>query len=169
MAIHFQERRRSMKILIKGVSLFLVILFMTGCSKAMIVSDSDPSINLAELKKFYVRKLPADGRGLEKTIARKLNELGFQATSGMNATPVDPVDAVVTYKDRWVWDITMYMLEIYIELHNPDSDFVFASGKSYRTSLVRKPPEEMIDEVLRDMFAGKVDLPEKKVNDNKGE
>lgn len=158
-----------MKNLIKGISLILIILFMAGCSKAIIRSDSDLSINLAALKKFYVRKLPADEGGLEKIIARKLNEFGFQATSGMDAIPADPVDAVVTYKDRWMWDITMYMLEINIELRNPDSDYVFASGKSYRTSLVRKPPEEMIDEVLRDMFAGKVDLPKKKVDENKGE
>jgi hypothetical protein len=148
---------------IKGVSLFFIILIMIGCSKAMIVSDSDPNANLSELKKFYVKKSPPDGRGLEIIIATKLNEFGFQATYGMNTFPEDSVDAIVTYKDRWMWDITMYMLEITIELHNPDSDFIFASGKSYRTSLVRKPPEEMIDEVLRDMFAGKVDLPEKKV------
>jgi hypothetical protein len=158
-----------MKNLIKVINLFLIILFMTGCSKAIIKSDSDPNTNLAELKKFYVQKLPADERGLEKIIAGKLNEFGFQATSGIDAAPADPVDVVVTYKDRWMWDITMYMLEINIEFHNPDSRFVFASGKSYRTSLVRKSPEEMIDEVLRDMFAGKVDLPEKKVDDKKKE
>jgi len=151
-----------MKNIIKDIILFLIILLMMGCSKAIIRSDSDPSINLAALKTFYVRKLPVDKRGLEKIIAKKLNEFGFQATSGMDSTPPDPVDAVVTYKDRWIWDITMYMLEINIEFRNPESDFVFASGKSYRTSLVRKPPEEMIDEVLRDLFAGKVDLPEKK-------
>ena len=158
-----------MKNLMKGIKLFLIILFMTGCMKAVIRSDSDPSINLAELEKFYVRQSPTDERGLEKIVASKLNAFGFQATSGMNTTPTDPVDVIVTYKDWWSWDITMYMLEINIEFRNPDSDFVFASGRSYRTSLVRKSPDEMIDEVLRDMFAGKVDLPEKKVDDNKEE
>ena len=158
-----------MKKLIKGINLFLFILFMTGCSKAMIVSDSDPNISFVTFKKFYVRKLPADERGLEKIIARKLNEFGFQASSGTGAVPTDhPVDAVVTYKDRWMWDITMYMLEINIELHDPDSGFVIASGKSYRTSLARKAPEEMIDEVLRDIFKGKVDLPQKKSATIKG-
>ncbi len=150
-----------MKNLIKGINLFLIILFMTGCSKVVIRSDSDPNVNFASLNKFYVQKSPTDGRGLEKIIARKLNEFGFQATSGMDAIPADPVDVVVTYKDRWMWDITMYMLEIYIELHNPDSKFVFASGKSYRTSLARKSPDIMIEEVLRDMFTGKIDFPEK--------
>jgi hypothetical protein len=158
-----------MKNMLKAITLFLIIFSMIGCAKAVIRSDSDPSINLAALKKFYVRKQPADKRELEKIIAQKLNEFGFQATSGNEPKPPSPVDALVTYKDRWMWDITMYMLEINIEFRNPESEFVFANGKSYRTSLVREPPEVMIDEVLRDMFAGKVVLPEKKVKENKGE
>ena len=146
-----------MKNLIKGINLFLIILFMTGCSKAVIRSDSDPNVNFASFKTFYVQKSPPDNRGLEKMIADKLNELGFRAISGIDAKPVEPVDVLVTYKDRWIWDITMYMLEISIEFHNPDSNFVFATGKSYRTSLVRKPPAFMIDEVLRDLFVGKAE------------
>ena len=105
-----------------------------------------------------MQKSPTDSRGLEKKIAEKLNELGFQATSGIDAMPAEPVDAIVTYRDSWMWDFSMYMMEINIELRNPDSNFVFATGNSYRTSLVRKPPEVMIDEVLRDIFTGKVDL-----------
>jgi hypothetical protein len=158
-----------MKNQLKGINVILILLFVTGCSKAIIRSDSDPNTNLNDFKNLYVLKLPEDERGLEKIIARKLNEFGFQATSGVDTIPANSVDAVVTYKDRWMWDITMYMLEINIEFHNPDSNFVFVSGKSYRTSLVRKSPEEMIDEVLRDMFAGKVDLPAKKGANNKEE
>ena len=154
--------------LVKGINLVLIILVMTGCSKAVIKSDADPSVNFASINKFYVQKFPADNRGLEKIIADKINELGFQATSGIDAMPSEPVDAIVTYKDRWMWDITTYMMEISIEMLNPDSKYMFASGKSFRTSLVRKPPEFMIEEVLRDIFSGKVELPEKNRN-NKGE
>ena len=55
----------------------------------------------------------------------------------------------------------MYMLEIVLQLRDPETEFIFATGTSYRTSLARESPENMIDEVLRDMFAGKIDLPEK--------
>lgn len=151
-----------MKSMAKVIGLLFLLFLMVGCSKAIIKSDCDPNIDLAKLKTFYVRKLPAEEMGLEKIIAGKLNEFGFQATSGVHSTPPHPVDAIVTYRDRWMWDITMYMLEINIKFRNPQTDYVFANGKSYRTSLARKSPEEMIDEVLRDMFAGKVDLPEKK-------
>lgn len=105
---------------------------------------------------------------MEKVIANKLNEFGFHASYGANSKPREPVDAIVTYKDRWMWDITMYLLQIDIHFHDPESDFVFASGNSYRTSLVRKSPEYMVDEILRDLFSGKIELPERKEED-KGE
>lgn len=158
-----------MKNQLKAISLLLFLLLVTGCSKAVLKADSDPNVNFAPLNKFYVQKTPTDNRGLEKIIARKLNELGFQATSGIDSLPPETVDAKVTYKDKWMWDITMYMLELYIELHNPDSNYVFASGKSYRTSLVRKSPDEMVEEVLREIFAGKIDLNKNQKSNNKGE
>jgi len=151
------------------ISIILIFFLLAGCSKAVLKSDSDPNVDLSKLEYFYVQKLAADSRGIEKLIAGKLNEFGFQATSGIDTTPEGPLDAVVTYKDRWVWDITMYMLEIDIQLHDPETDFIFATTSSYRTSLVRKSPEEMIDEVLRDLFAGKADLPEIKTETKQGE
>lgn len=143
------------------IGLFWIVTVMPGCAKVVIKSDADPSADLAALEKFYVVKGPEDKSDLAKIISDKLNTFGFQSTSGLDTTPPEPVDAVVTYKDRWMWDITMYMLEINIGFRDPETNFMFASGKSYRTSLARKPPAEMIDEVLRDMFAGKIELPEK--------
>ena len=146
----------------KGIHLLLIFLVLTGCSKVVVRSDSDPSMDLSTVKSIYVRKFTPDGRGLEKVIEKKLNEFGFHATSGSTTNPGEHVDAIITYKDRWMWDITMYLLEIDISLHDPVSDYIFASGSSYRTSLARESPEMMIDEVLREIFAGTVDLPEKK-------
>ena len=149
-----------MKNKVKGCCLVLVILLVAGCSKVVVKSDSDPNLNMSDLNNFHVRKLPADGRGIEKIIAAKLVEFGFNATSGEKEASPTAYDAIVTYKDRWMWDITMYMLEIDIQLRDPETEFVLATGTSYRTSLARKSPEEMVDEVLRDMFTGKVELPE---------
>jgi len=144
--------------------LILIFLLSTGCSKVVIKSDSDPNTNMAELKSFYVQKFAPDGRGIEKIIAAKLEEFGFEATSGIKAIPAKSVDVIVTYKDRWMWDITMYMLEIVIQFRDPETEFIFANGTSYRTSLARESPEKMIDEVLRDIFAGKIELPKNKEN-----
>jgi hypothetical protein len=62
------------------------------------------------------------------------------------------VDAIVTYVDKWFWDITMYMLELTITLRDPKTDFPLATGNSYHTSMTRKSPEGMVDEVLTNIF-----------------
>ena len=67
----------------------------------------------------------------------------------------DPdVDAVVTYSDRWMWDFTMYMLSLDITLRDGRTGFPMAVGQSMHASLTRKSPEEMVREVLGNIFAG---------------
>ena len=147
--------------------LLLIIFFASGCAVNRATATVDPTADLSTIKSMYVTRYAADDRGINLLITNKLKKMGYDVTTGVGKS--SDVDVVVTYVDKWMWDITMYMLEINIEFRNPESEFVFATGKSYRTSLVREPPEVMIDEVLRDMFAGKIVLPEKKVKDNKGE
>lgn len=142
-----------MRSLVKLILLAFVVLAFTGCAKVVVKSDSDPNVNLTALKTFYVEKFAPDKRNLHEVIAAKLNELGFTATAGVEPTPPAPVDALVTYQDKWMWDMTNYMLEINIEFRQPETNYVFANGKSYRTSLARRPPEVMIEEALRDMFS----------------
>lgn len=126
----------------------LVMFFVTGCVNTELISDIDPAANLSTLESFYVVKFEPDNRGIETVIANKLNSMGYRATSGAEQSPPHPVDAIVTYRDKWMWDITMYMLELNIDMLDPKTNYKFATGRSYRTSLARKSPEEMADEVL---------------------
>jgi hypothetical protein len=52
-----------------------------------------------------------------------------------------------------MWDITMYPLEIKVDFVNPKTGALLASGRSYRTSMVRKSPEEMVKEIFDKIFA----------------
>jgi hypothetical protein len=113
-----------------------------------------PGTDLSLLKSFYVQKLPADERGIERLIADRLTQMGFRAVGGPGETPSSPVDAIVTYQDKWMWDITMYMIELSIQLRDPQNRSVLATGHSMRTSLVRKSPEGMVEEVLTEIFKG---------------
>jgi len=51
-----------------------------------------------------------------------------------------------------MWDITMYLLELTVTVRNPSNDFPMAVGNSLHTSLTRKSPEEMVDEVMTNIF-----------------
>ncbi len=129
--------------------LLVVILFNSGCANRA-TATLNPTADLVGIESIHVTKFAPDGRGINILIANKLKEMGYQVTSGVD-TPVD-VDAVVTYKDKWRWDITMYMLELSVSIRDPQTNFPLASGNSYHTSLTRKSPEEMVDEVINNIF-----------------
>lgn len=99
-----------------------------------------------------MERLPSDERGIEKLIAEQLTAMGIQASYGDAAAEDGAFDAIITYQDKWFWDITMYMLELRVQVLNPQTRFVLASGFTYRTSLARKSPPEMVKEVLNEIF-----------------
>jgi hypothetical protein len=65
------------------------------------------------------------------------------------------VDATLTYQDKWMWDITMYMIQLTVQLREPKTDIALATAKSYRPSLQRKNPAGMAEEVLTQLFQSK--------------
>jgi hypothetical protein len=128
----------------------VVISLSSGCSVNRATATLDPTADLDSIETIYVTKFAPDGRGINLLIADKLKTMGYSVETGI-AAPED-VDVVVTYKDKWMWDITMYMLELTVTLRDPKTNFPLASGNSFHTSLSRKSPEEMVDEVINNIF-----------------
>jgi hypothetical protein len=143
-----------MEPLSKIVGTGIVLTLVSGCANTSLTPDIDPSADLIGLQSFYVAKLESDDRGIEQLIAAELIAMGKDATSGTEPNPPSPADALVTYEDKWFWDITMYMLELNIDLRDPETNYKFATARSYRTSLARKSKEEMVREVPGKLFEG---------------
>lgn len=133
-----------------ALSLLLVAATLAGgCAVNRATATADPALRWDTLKTLHVKKLEADERGIQTLIADKLRSKGFSVT--VDPQPNPQADAVVTYVDRWMWDITMYMLELTVVIRDPKSDFPLASGNSFHTSLTRKSPQEMVDEVIENI------------------
>lgn len=130
----------------------LVASLTTGCAVNRATGTVDPSANLSALKTMYVKKT-ADDDNTYTLIADKLRSKGLTVTTGSEAAPGN-VDAVVTYIDKWMWDITMYMLELTITIRDPKTDFPLATGNSFHTSLTRLSPKEMVNEVVDNIYKG---------------
>jgi hypothetical protein len=137
---------------------YLVALLMAafvGLSSGCVTqlnSNVVPGTDLKALKKIYVVHLSSDQRGVDRLIADRLNVMGYQATAGEKFAVPDDAQATVTYQDKWMWDITMYMIELNVQIRHPKTDVAMATGHSLRTSLARKSPPEMVEEVLTDLF-----------------
>ena len=124
---------------------------MTGCANHA-TAIVDPSSNLSTLKTLHVTKIERDQRGINVLIADNFRSRGFTVSTGAGRPAAGVVDAVVTYADKWRWDITMYMLELTISIRDAKNDFQLATGNSLHTSLTRKSPTEMVDEVMGNIF-----------------
>jgi hypothetical protein len=149
---HGRLRNREVIILPKISTLLIgcATLMLGAC--ATLDSAKAPDANVKGLKSFYVTRVPEDERGIEKIIAARLSAMGYAATSGDALQSPDRVDAVVTYQDRWMWDITMYLIKLDVQIHDGTSGAVIARAQVMRPSLQRKSPEGMVQEVLAEIF-----------------
>lgn len=137
------------------LKLFILCSFFTisGCinsTTALRLND----IDLMKKRTLYLVELPQD-KDNHKIIKANLEKRGFIVTSGL-AMPVPyKQDIVVTYLDRWWWDITPYMIDLSIVFREPHDNFPIAGGSSFHTSTSRLSPEDMVDEVLNNVFNSK--------------
>lgn len=139
-----------LKLLKPLLAAVVLAVMTTGCAVNKATANVDPSARLDTVRTYHVKKFERDERGVDTLIAENLRKRGYQVTQG--AQPAGPVDAVVTYVDKWMWDITMYMLELTIQIRDPKTEFPIATGNSLHTSLSRKSPPDMVDEVLSNIM-----------------
>jgi len=133
-----------------GLALLLsVVLLSSGCAVNRATATLDPTADLASIKSFYIAPLQ-DEWGTDLLIANKLKTMGYLVTTGKDRPAA--FDALVTYEEKWMWDMTMYLLELTITIRDPKNDFPLAWGNSYHTSLTRLSAEKMVDEVITNIF-----------------
>jgi len=132
-----------------------IISFFSGCAIVDLRSSQIPGSDLSSINRLYVVHFEPDRRNLQDVIRDELIEMGFQADSGSESRIPNDIDAIVTYEDRWFWDLANYMIQLNIEIRNPKTNYPIAIGESIRTSMARKNPDEMAREVLESIFKSK--------------
>jgi len=145
--------KRNVKIIEKLFSGFLLLgllVLTSGCANRA-TAYLTPGADLSKIKSYYL--IPgAEDKDNYLLIKANLEKRGYSVTAGPEMLPPYKSDAVVTYVDKWMWDLSMYMLELTITFRDPNNNSPLAVGNSLHTSLTRKSPEEMVDEVLTNIF-----------------
>lgn len=139
--------KRVIRLLLAAVA---ISVFASGCAVNRATATVDPSANLGKLRVVQVKKLGGEDGSVQELIAGNLRKRGLEVVD--DGKPSERVDAVVTYVDKWWWDITMYLMELTVTVRDPKSDFPLATGHSLHTSLTRLSPSEMVDEVVGNIF-----------------
>ena len=137
---------------VQGFAILLVAFAISGCAVNRQSAQITPGASVSNLKSLYVGKHAGDDHDVAGLIVTELTSRGFAVTTGPEGANPGNVDAVVTYQDKWFWDITLYLLELTETVRNPTSNFPIAVGNSFHTSLTRKSPEQMVKEVNNNIF-----------------
>ena len=122
------------------------LLLMFGCAK--LTASVPAGTDLGKLKSFYVVRHERDGREVNALIRDELAKRGVTVTTGSESARPTTVDTIVTYEDRWMRDMAMYLLSLNISFRDGNTNALLASGQSYRPSLERKEPPAVVKEVL---------------------
>lgn len=139
-----------MKRLMSLLAVALMAMNLTACANRA-TARVEPTADLKSLKTVHVVKVPDETAGISTLIADDLRRRGYSVTTSTEK-PTTRTDAIVTYVDKWMWDITMYLLELTVTIREPQSEFPMATGNSLHGSLTRKSPSEMVDEVMGNIF-----------------
>jgi hypothetical protein len=100
---------------------------------------------------FAVRRQVNDKRNLDQLIGERLQRLGLELASN-----AEEADYVVSYVDRWYWDMRNYLIDLRIDVREARTNVLVATGRSYQTSLAAmgQRHESIIDRTLRILFEG---------------
>ena len=125
-----------------------VLALSAGCANRATASLT-AGADLSKTRTFYVVQ---NSKQIADLVKDNLVKRGFTATVGPELPLPYKADAIVSYEDKWQWDMTMYLLELTITFRNATNNYPMVVGNSYHTSLTRKSPEAMVDEVLTNIF-----------------
>lgn len=128
------------------------IFFLTGCAIVDLRSSKLPHSDISGLKTFYVIANEEDPGRIHEQVRDAITEMGFESTSGPASQSPENIDALVSYDDRWFWDMSNYMIELNLIIREPRTGYPLAEGESIRTSLARKNPKDMAKEILVSIF-----------------
>ena len=138
-------------ILARSILAALVAAACLGCMTDFQV-DPVPRDRRAAGTVYFVERHEKDERSLDVAIAAAFAKRGVTASSGAAGARPAQIDVLVSYEDRWQWDMSMYLLSMRIDLRDPETNALLASGTSMQTSLARKPAQEIIENLVGAFF-----------------
>lgn len=132
--------------------LFMLIvgIFLTGCGRFEKHSYVLPSALKDSMQSYYVEPLSTDTRELDLLITNALIKYGVKVLNN----PKD-ADIIVTYIDRWIWDLTTFMVDLKIQFRDSLDRFPVIFGETKRNSLARKEASVMVNELIDEMMMKK--------------
>ena len=124
-------------------------LMIGGCS-GKVSGGPESGADVGRYRSFHV--VTAEKSDVANAIEKELTSRGFTASKGSASSAPPGAEAKVLFDDKWVWDMTMYLLEVKIDVVDARTGALVGSGRSHRTSMARKSAPYMVKEVMDKIF-----------------
>jgi hypothetical protein len=130
-----------------SVAACVLLAFVAACSSIQGQRLSDAA--RGEGTRFFVEYQVKDPRRLDHQIADALRARGVTIELSR-----DDADYVVTYEDRWKWDMRMYLRDLTIEARDARTGALVGSGRSRQDSFAAlgETHRDVIDRAVAAMF-----------------
>ena len=137
---------------LSAVAVVLLLLQIAGCGgRTSVTSAKNDSGN--QYKTAYIVRNDQSTRNIDMMIARTLMKRGIETSIGPRDQQPMNIDFVVTYSDRWKWDITMYLLSLNIEFTDPSTRKILAMADYKNSKLHGFPnPENTVQNLIQKML-----------------
>lgn len=132
--------------------LMIPLLWLAACASTAFHADPAPAALRGSDRRYFVENHGKDDRRLDRMIATELGKQGVSVTSGYATDRPQDIEVLVVYEDRWQWDMTNYLIHMRIDLRDPHTNVLLATGMSYQTSLARKNERKVIAGIIAGMF-----------------
>jgi hypothetical protein len=135
------------------ISLGLLALLLVGC-----IGNTSGELTLpkeqVQAGSYFVQRHDKDDRDLASTIAKAMQARGLQVTAGTVAQRPAEAAYVVTYIDKWMWDMRMYLYDLRIDLRDARDQSILGYGQSMQSSLkaMGQTHEDVINRALDQLF-----------------
>jgi hypothetical protein len=129
------------------------LAILTGCYVQYTNSRILPHTVISQDKTYFVVRHANDTRKIDLVIAEEMKAMGIHdVASGFEHEMPAATEVIVRYEDRWMWDMTNYLLMLKVQFRDASDNILIARGQSVRTSLVRKSVPDMVQETLVAIF-----------------
>ncbi|UTW44149.1 hypothetical protein KFE80_06950 [bacterium SCSIO 12696] len=138
-----------MRIYLLFTKFFMLVAFLavSGCISNQ-NSYKFPDAKFDANSKIFVVKNPDDKKDLSEILAESFRARGFSVELGSIQGVPEYSDVLVEYDVQWWWDVGWYITDFQVTLLDLHSDNLLLYASSNRSSLARKSPRYVVDEVV---------------------
>jgi hypothetical protein len=114
-----------------------------------------PAARISSYHNVFVEHELSDGRSIDLFITRKLQSMGFTAAAGPLTMKPTEAELVVSYQEHWTFDLTTYIIEIDMQVHDARTGRELAIGRYFHPSITREYTSDVVDPLVEEIFGSK--------------